>query len=268
MNRLNALLLMGVFALLWQGPAGAQNNIPYDVMGSGGGQSTDGVRYLQDTVGQSVIGIVTNAANTHKIGYWYCVDALHIGPTSAVLITAFSASATKGGVELRWTIGTSDRLEGFNIYRSNDRAGSFERLNASVLPPDEDFLFRDTRVRPKTTYWYRLGAVDADGEFFSQLISAETPEGKTALRQNYPNPFNPQTTISFYLAETAKVSLTIYDAQGKRVRRLADGVRNFGNYEIVWDGQNDRGEMVSSGIYFYRLVAGKTIETKKLTLLK
>lgn len=269
MNRFIPLLALGVFLLSWQVSAEAQNDIPYDVMGGGGGQSSDASSYLQDTIGEQAIGIVTTPANIHKSGYWYCVDALHIGPTSAVLITAFKASLLANGVELRWAIGNADGLRGFNIYRSGEEGGPFERINASIIPPGPgEYSYRDPHVRPRFTYWYRLGAVDSDGEFFSQVVSVEIPAAKTVLHQNYPNPFNPQTTISFYLAEREFVELTIYDAQGKQVRRLLAEVRDFGIHKIAWNGTNDWGEEVGSGVYFYRLVAGKTIETKKLTLLK
>jgi hypothetical protein len=268
MNRPILLVAQVVFTLFFWGTAEAQNNIPHDVMGGGGGQSSQGGLYLQDTVGEPAIGIVTSPANGHEIGYWFCVDALHIGPTSAVLITAFDAYVSTHGVELRWAIASADGLKGFNIYRSEEREGSFERINEELLQPEAEFSYRDAHVRPSTSYWYHLGAVDRDGEFFSDVAYVEIPIAKTALHQNYPNPFNPQTTISFYLAQKESVNLTIYDTQGKQVRRLVAEVRDFGSHEVVWDGYNDQGEEIGSGVYFYRLIAGKTIQTKKLTFLK
>ncbi|MEJ2721968.1 MAG: T9SS type A sorting domain-containing protein [bacterium] len=268
MNRLILLMALGTIALFWQGTAGAQNTIPFDLMGGGGGQSSQGGVHLQDTVGEPAIGVVTSPANVHEIGYWFCVDELHIGPTSAVLITAFDVHASAHGVTLRWAISSADGLRGFNIYRSDKRDGLFVRLNESLLLPAAEFSYHDTHIRPSTTYWYRLGAVDRDGEFYSQTANVETPAAKTALYQNYPNPFNPRTTISFYLAKREIVSLTIYDARGKQVRRLLAEERGFGSHEIVWDGRNDRGEEVGSGVYFYRLIAGKSVQTKKLTFLK
>jgi hypothetical protein len=269
MNRLILFLVLGVFVLFWPGIAEAQHSIVCDVVGGGGGQSTDGSSYLQGTVGEMAIGIYSNPTNLHKSGYWYCVDALHIGPTSAVLITAFEASPLAHEVEPRWDIGSADGLKGFNIYRSEDGDGPFEQINASlILPVPGEFLYHDTRVQPRTSYWYRLGAVDSDGEFFSQVVSVETPAAKTTLHQNYPNPFNPQTTISFYLTKREMVHLTIYDTQGKQIRKLLSEPRDFGSHEILWNGRNDQGEEAGSGVYFCRLVAGKTAQTKKLTILK
>jgi hypothetical protein len=95
----------------------------------------------------------------------------------------------------------------------------------------------------------------------------QTPE-QTTLYQNNPNPFNPTTTIRFYLTERTNVTLTIFDAAGRRVRRLLDGPAPQGHNRTVWDGRNSVGQQVSSGVYFYRLEAGRFTETKKMVLLK
>ena len=73
------------------------------------------------------------------------------------------------------------------------------------------------------------------------------------LYQNYPNPFNPTTTIRFALPETGQVQLAIYNSLGKMVRQLVEGTASPGEYEVHWDGQNDYGNPVASGIYFYRI---------------
>jgi hypothetical protein len=93
-----------------------------------------------------------------------------------------------------------------------------------------------------------------------------------ALSQNYPNPFNPSTTISFDLPETAgtsqPVNLTVYDIRGRRVRTLIDSDIEPGSHKIHWDGRDERGQSVASGIYLYTLKAGEGIYTRKMTVLK
>ena len=90
-----------------------------------------------------------------------------------------------------------------------------------------------------------------------------------ALRQNHPNPFNPKTAIAFSLPAQSEVSLTVYDVTGRVVRSLASGeVFEAGDHSITWSGKNDRGEEVSSGIYFYRLTAGDQQQTKRMLLVK
>ncbi|MBN1352069.1 T9SS type A sorting domain-containing protein [candidate division KSB1 bacterium] len=75
------------------------------------------------------------------------------------------------------------------------------------------------------------------------------------LLQNYPNPFNPETTIEFHLPQLAEVSLAIYDLRGQLVRTLAASSRQAGCHRIAWDGRNDAGQIVVSGIYYYRIIA-------------
>jgi hypothetical protein len=90
-----------------------------------------------------------------------------------------------------------------------------------------------------------------------------------ALRQNIPNPFNPVTTISFEVPDGgANVSLRIYDVSGRLIRTLVDGVAPSGLRSASWDGTNDAGEPVTSGMYFYRLTAPSFSQTKKMLLLK
>ena len=88
------------------------------------------------------------------------------------------------------------------------------------------------------------------------------------LEQCFPNPFNPMTTIAFSIKEAGAVSLTIYDVAGRQVRRLLSERQEPGAYQIVWDGRNDNGAPVSSGVYFHKLVAKSFVSTKKMTLLK
>ncbi|MFA7418408.1 MAG: FlgD immunoglobulin-like domain containing protein [Melioribacteraceae bacterium] len=89
-----------------------------------------------------------------------------------------------------------------------------------------------------------------------------------ALSQNYPNPFNPTTSIKFSVAQDAKVNLVVYDMLGQRVRTLVDGIQEAGFYTVRWDGSNDFGSKVASGIYIYRLQAGSFVSTMKMNLMK
>ena len=95
----------------------------------------------------------------------------------------------------------------------------------------------------------------------------------TALLPNYPNPFNPETWIPYHLATDADVTLTIYDVRGGVVRALTLGHQAVGVYEsrsraAYWDGKNQLGESVASGVYFYTLTAGKFTATRKMLIAK
>ena len=88
------------------------------------------------------------------------------------------------------------------------------------------------------------------------------------LAQNHPNPFNPSTTISFELSVRARAQLTVYDVHGARVRTLVDREMGPGMHEVDWDGINDRGQRVASGVYHYELRAGTESATRRMVLLK
>lgn len=89
-----------------------------------------------------------------------------------------------------------------------------------------------------------------------------------SLEQNYPNPFNPSTVISFTLPNESNVSIKIYDLLGNEVRSLLNENKNSGKYNIMWDGRDKNGNQISSGVYFYKIQAGKYSETKKMVFMK
>jgi hypothetical protein len=99
-------------------------------------------------------------------------------------------------------------------------------------------------------------------------LNVETTPTEFALLQNYPNPFNPETTIKYNLAETANVQLRIYNIVGQVVKTLVGDRQAAGRYQVRWNGTDDRGVAVSSGIYFYQVSAGKFQDVKRLMLLK
>ena len=90
----------------------------------------------------------------------------------------------------------------------------------------------------------------------------------SGLEQNFPNPFNSMTTIHFVLAESGPVQITLFDLAGQRVTVLTQGPRGRGVHVIHWDGRNDEGRSVASGVYWYRLQAGNRVYARKLLLLR
>jgi hypothetical protein len=104
---------------------------------------------------------------------------------------------------------------------------------------------------------------DSDGSVYSP----EMFEYK--LKANYPNPFNPTTNISFSLPAEAEIKLNIYNIKGQKVKTLTNSIYPQGNHNVMWNGRDDNGQPVGSGVYFYRLqVDGKTQATRKCLLLK
>lgn len=107
-------------------------------------------------------------------------------------------------------------------------------------------------------------------EFSDQSKTAGSPNlpKSFSLYQNYPNPFNASTSISYALPVEAEVAIHIYNILGQKVRTLDEGKQTAGYKTTIWDGKNDGGETVGSGVYLYRIHAGEFSETKKMTLLK
>ncbi|MBN2245455.1 MAG: T9SS type A sorting domain-containing protein, partial [Candidatus Aminicenantes bacterium] len=96
----------------------------------------------------------------------------------------------------------------------------------------------------------------------------ETLPGITALGDNYPNPFNPSTTITYSLKEGGQVRIDVYNLRGERLITLVNEVRDAGVYGVEWNGRDEAGRMMPSGIYFYNMKSGKYTSIKKMILMK
>ena len=88
------------------------------------------------------------------------------------------------------------------------------------------------------------------------------------LRQNVPNPFNAQTSIPFDLPSDGRIRLIIYNAVGERVRALVDRTEAAGSHRVTWDGRDDGGRPVASGVYVLQLRAGSSVQARKIALLR
>ena len=135
--------------------------------------------------------------------------------------------------------------------------------------PAEARLFVDSNVSPGHTYSYylRLRSVDGDVTWSSESRITASPAAWLAMRQ-FPNPFNPMTTIEFDLSARNHVELSVYDITGRLVRMLVSDVRSAGNHRVAWSGTDTEGHPASSGVYFYRLVAGAETLNGRMTLLR
>jgi len=100
------------------------------------------------------------------------------------------------------------------------------------------------------------------------LEDPNVPVLATDLQGNYPNPFNPETTIRYSVKETSPVTIEVYNLKGQLVRTLVNEVKTAGNYSVVWNGRDNNNQPVSSGVYFYKMNAGKYSSTKKMIMMK
>ncbi len=217
--------------------------------------------------------IVTLFKNGEDFGGGISPTTFTIGGTVPVALGGFESAIVGRGVSLKWNTVFELETEGFHVLRSEQKETGYERITSAVIPSQGDvngssYEFNDETVRPNRTYFYRLeqAARDGEGQVFGPFEVYY--RASFELGQNSPNPFNPTTRIRFTVPEDSKVSLLVYDVAGREVRALVNGERPANHYEIEWDGKDNRGEAVASGVYFYRLQAGKRVQTKKMMVLK
>ena len=264
-NRLLCFIL-AASAFVWTSSTlGAEYQVLHGTFGNGGGIRSGGGYICYDTAGQPVIGITSGASNIVKAGFWYCAG---ISSTVDVAITSFFGMLKDDVVVLSWSTSASTSFDGFNIYRSDGTEETFVKLNAALIAKEQGGSYTDETALGGATYLYRIGAVSGEGEWFSQSVSITLPPRPTSLYQNYPNPFNPSTSIAYYLPRACRASITLYDVSGRNVRTLLDEPKAAGRHTVLWDGRNEAGAQVGSGVYYYRLKAGKDSITKKLVIVR
>lgn len=182
-------------------------------------------------------------------------------------------------VRLQWTVSSQTNNLGWEVFRSVDNE-VFERVS-SLISGDgtsdvaRTFEFVDAELPAADVAFYYLRQIDLDGSAArSDVIQVALTGFETvlplasSLMQNYPNPFNPETTIHFDLAAGSSVHLRVFDATGQVIRTLVQEALPAGRYTEVWDGYNEAGAQVGSGVYFYELRAGAFTSMKKMTLLQ
>lgn len=130
-----------------------------------------------------------------------------------------------------------------------------------------------------STYWWRVRYRDRNLQWSDErsfIIGSNTKVEERSgavvkeskLYVNYPNPFNPTTAIQFDIAGTGHVRMDVFNVNGKLVRTLVDKEMPSGQYSVIWNGTNDNGQKLASGIYFYRLTAKDYYSIKRAILIK
>ena len=186
------------------------------------------------------------------------------------------------------------RLAPWVVLADNLTTGMLATAAADANVPFEGFIWLDKDVTAGTDYWYAVVAVDDGSQNWAEpgvalestvwwTWSGYTEVGVTAtqvgtavsnqpakfaLNQNAPNPFNPETSISFSLPEAGQASLVIYGPTGQVVRTLINSTVEAGQHSVTWDGLDNFGRPVASGVYIYRLVSGDQIAHKRMVLVR
>jgi FlgD Ig-like domain/Dockerin type I domain len=196
-------------------------------------------------------------------------DVTLLSDNVPVLFSAFTATPRAGGINVAWKLRSDEVMESYTLYRHGGDASAVRVIASGAVSGTAGSYF-DSAVVPGTKYHYELAIRTAGGDVFSSPVADATMAAlKLALYQNHPNPFNPETTIGYDLpAGSTRVRLRILDVGGHVVCTLVDENQAGGTHSARWNGNDDRGQNVSSGVYFYTLDAGKERLTKKLMLLK
>jgi PKD repeat protein len=204
-----------------------------------------------------------------------CETFADIDEPVAVELAGFEITSEDGTVTITWETSFEQNNAGFHVRRALDGETTFERVNEAMIRGENreaTYEFVDRTAMPGETYAYQLEAIDLRGstQFFDldAVIVARVLPKQMVLHQNRPNPFNPSTEIHYELAEAGHVSLRIYDAQGRAVRTLVNGFMPRDFHSVEWDGRDDHGRSLGSGIYIYRLQAAGTVLTQKMVLMK
>lgn len=192
---------------------------------------------------------------------------------TSVELSGFRASFSEfEGVVLTWSTGRENANMGFNVLRSLSAEGDYTRINQKLLKPVSpgNYNFVDTAVVAGEVYYYRLEDVDRSGRSNQHQplkIAIAAPE-TFEVSKNYPNPFNPATNIRFQLPEEGKVVFKVMNLLGQTVRTLLDERKQAGFHVVRWDGSDNSGRAVSSGIYYYHVSYNGQRHIGRMMLLK
>jgi hypothetical protein len=212
----------------------------------------------------SIDGIRVAKSTNSSAEAWSYLNAA----TVPVELTSFSASVTKGAVNLSWKTATEVNNMGFNVERSANKSDwtkiAFVQGNQTSTSTIV-YSYVDKSVSNAGKYYYRLKQIDNNGSFkYSSIVEADVNSPSVfSLNQNYPNPFNPSTIISYSLPQASNVKLIVYNAIGQPVRVLENGFKNSGTYNVTFNASE-----LSSGIYFCKIEAGQFSQIRKMMLLK
>ena len=248
---------------------------------------TDGADTTWEDTGAILDTGVNTLTSTGETGTEYILGTSSQDNPLPVELAFFIADVTKDGVILRWRTESEVENMGFNLYGSRSEEGPFSKVNSQPIPGagssplPHEYAFTDDAVEGGCLYFYYLEDVNLHGAAHqSETIRVFVPsESHTAvpedfaLLQNFPNPFNPGTWIPYQLPAKASGEIRIYDVAGHLVRTLSAARQSSGYYTteksaLYWDGRDEHGNTVSSGIYIYQMRAGNFTEKRKMVVMK
>ncbi len=243
----------------------------------------DGFNVSEDTFDQ----VHPNESGEEKMATkWFA--ALLTDTALPVTFSSFAAKAKIDEIILSWTTQSELQNLGFEVLRSTEKEGMYDVISSYASNQDlygqfnsnipNDYMYIDDAVSPNIEYWYKIvdvsfkGIKSEHGPIRAMIMSEISQPVNFVLHQNYPNPFNPLTNISFDIPSSSAnhqdVSLIIYNELGERIKVIYQGSLTSGNHTFAWQGVNDRGNTVPSGIYYGNLRTDTQSMTIKMLLSK
>ncbi len=208
-------------------------------------------------------------------GFYRLVEGAGEAIAWPVALSRFDARSTTDGIELQWWGAPSFPVESVRVFRRLEDDAQLIPIEIDVTQDAGQGMAVDTTAEAGTRYGYRIVLLSPQGNstvsataFATYEPSQTSTPRRPVLQQNFPNPFNPGTVIRFELPRRMQVSLKLYDARGRLMSTLYEGMAEPGLNPIVWNGTDDQGRSVASGIYFYTLETEEETTTRKLNLLR
>jgi len=243
---------------------------PMDLTGG-----TDVNATLSNAAQLRILHSVTGGYQADPITAQLGIDNITAAPNPLpVELISFTATQANDKVILNWATATEINNYGFEIERQADNKDwvlkGFVKGEGTSTEKRDYFFIDDNEQLIASRISYRLKQIDYSGdiEYSNEAVITNVVPSQFSLSQNFPNPFNPFTKITYNVKEPSKVVVKIYDLIGNEIKTLVNEEKQGGIYSIIWSGENNLGEKVSSGLYLLRMEAGGFTDSKKMNLLK
>jgi uncharacterized repeat protein (TIGR01451 family) len=218
-----------------------------------------------------------------------CVTGTHTDPDESnncgtasvtslypIELSLFEAEAVADGVRLQWQTQSETDNMGFIVFRTDSESAPYERITDTLIPgagsssSKQSYSYLDDSVTAGQSYLYKLADVDYSGvmTFHGPIrVEAQLPQNY-CMEPNFPNPFNPETHLRIHVKEAGEAILAVYDLRGRRVRTLVNHQVEAGIHDFVWNGRDERGRDLASGVYMAVFSINGFRDHQKLSLIR
>lgn len=227
--------------------------------------------FNQIAMGKPYFWRVKLLAENHAMSIFKKCDApFYYYPLFARVENFSGQKSDEGFIDLFWMTSYEKHCAGFNLYRSTSRDDNFKKINEQLITGATNFTYQDRTVAAGITYFYKLEDICVNGrKKLHQPIEITAVEPKKySLDQNFPNPFNSTTSFKYEIPTATNVRIEVFNVLGRKVKTLVDADKEAGFYTVAWDGIDDQGKNVVSGIYFYHMFTPKFNMTHKMIVVR